>query len=591
MKIASFPLPTPRANLHASPQAAPAAALPEDSFLSSVQEHAQSWGHQGKKLGALGLVAYATSQVPLQVMMRLPDIPIPAAIALSIGTMAAVSVEERYLGIGKKVGQLALGAVGAGVGAARHILGSKAETTPGPVTLAQAPATGAAPREALLPSLLHRAQGGAPARNKVVEIGEGIGATAGTLVCAYGLPNLVTNMFGYDSLVGQVMGSMVGPLAGMVIGGLEENFLGIGRAAGELVGTGLSAAGVKAPVRQPAVKEPGALKKGFLKLNGAIAEPIVGFLVDTTLTTNRLLAEKPVQNIHFNDRPEPKVNRQRLVDNFVSLTGIYGPSGKEQAVTAELTTRMQALGFAVERKEDGTLIGTLPASPGQQDAPTVMLSAHQDTVEPTNPGSIRNDGKRIYTDGRHVLGADDRAGLAEILEGVTSVLEQQLDHPEIKLVFPVDEERGLRGASRLKPEDISTRPTLGFVVDSLSVKDVHLTNDAVIVNPDSIKYQFSQEDPLIQVVFQSMARAGLEPRPIHAPILTGAGSDANTVGFNSGHIRSLAVGAGERDMHTGMEHIYIDDLEQAARHVVGYITNSCDLRVEGDAIVARQAVS
>ena len=40
-------------------------------------------------------------------------------------------------------------------------------------------------------------------------------------------------------------------------------------------------------------------------------------------------------------------------------------------------------------------------------------------------------------------------------------------------------------------------------------------------------------------------------------------------------------------MHTGMEQIKIDDLERAALHVVGYITNSCDLRVEGDSIVAR----
>jgi putative aminopeptidase FrvX len=84
-----------------------------------------------------------------------------------------------------------------------------------------------------------------------------------------------------------------------------------------------------------------------------------------------------------------------------------------------------------------------------------------------------------------------------------------------------------------------------------------------------------------------MTNAGLKPRPIPAPILTGAGSDANTRAFNGGKIRSLAVGAGERDIHTTLEYIKIKDLEQAARHVVGYLTNSCDLKVEGDQIVPR----
>ena len=210
---------------------------------------------------------------------------------------------------------------------------------------------------------------------------------------------------------------------------------------------------------------------------------------------------------------------------------------------------------------------------------------------PTKAENIIIGPRRIHTNEKSILGADDRAGLAEILEGAESVIEQGLPHPEVKFVFTVDEERGLLGASRLKPEDISNRPTLGFVVDALDVKDVHLTNDAVIVNPSSVKYNYSQDDPLVQVVYRSMTNAGLAPRPIPAPILTGAGSDANTKAFNSGKIRTIAVGAGERDMHTPLEYIKIDDLEQAARHVVGYITNSCDLRVQGDQIVPRKAFS
>jgi len=295
--------------------------------------------------------------------------------------------------------------------------------------------------------------------------------------------------------------------------------------------------------------------------------------------------------MHFEDRPLATVNKDRLIKNFVSLAGIHGPSGQEKLVGDELEVRLGKLGAKIERREDGTIIATLPPSKGYEDSPTVMLSAHQDTVMPTKPENIIIGPRRIHTNEKSILGADDRAGLAEILEGAESVLEQGLPHPEVKFVFTVDEERGLLGASRLKPEDISNRPTLGFVVDALDVKDVHLTNDAVIVNPSSVKYNYSQDDPLVQVVYRSMTNAGLTPRPIPAPILTGAGSDANTRAFNSGKIRTIAVGAGERDMHTPLEYIKIQDLEQAARHVVGYITNSCDLQVQGDQIVPRKALS
>lgn len=574
----------------------------EPSFRDTVVETVDTWGHQGKKLGALALVAAGTYYLPVAAIYAAPSlINGVTGVGLAIGSMALLATEEKYLGLGKKAGQAVGSAVGAAVGVGKHLLGfpRDRQDRSQPIELPQQAPTGRKPREALLPRLLHAAHekltGEAPSRPQAVELGEGLGATAAILAVAYSVPNLVTSVAGLNSPAGIVASTLAGPLVGMIVGGWEENSLGLGRAVGELAGRGVHALkkAVSGPPEEGAPPprlpdpSPSLLKQAFLHLNGIIAEPIIGFLVDVTMATNPMFAEKPIQTIAFQDRPAPTVNRERLVENFISLAGVNGASGKEAAVSQELGRRLDQLGIGYERRDDGTIIATIAPSPGQEDAPTVLLSAHQDTVHATSSEAIRNNGRKIYTDGSHILGADDRAGLAEILEGVQSVLEQNLEHPEVKLVFPVDEERGLVGASRLAPEDISQRPTLGFVVDALSVRDVHLTNDAVIVNPRSVKYNFSQEDPLVQVVFRSMARAGLEPRPIAAPILTGAGSDANTPAFNSQHIRSLAVGAGERDIHTTMEHILVDDLEQAARHVVGYLTNSCDLKVEGEAIVPR----
>lgn len=576
---------------------------PRSPFREAVAESVETCAHQGKKLGTLALVSYATAALPLMALTAgisvIPDALFgPVAIGTMIGTLALSALEEKHIGVGKQLGRAAGAVVGLGVGAVRglhqEIVGTK-EAPERAEIKQQMPGQAKAFRP-LMQRGVDAAMGPLQGRSKALEICELVGATASTLVVAYTVPAMIGNAIGGP--IGEALATtLIGPLSGMVLGGLAESTLGIGRGAGELVGRvidKIKPPADQAPVEAPKPKEagkPGMLKKGFLSMNNVIGQPVIGFLLDKTIVGNRLLAQTPIQSMHFEERPVATVNKDRLIKNFVSLAGIHGPSGQEKQVGDELQARLNKLNIPSQRRDDGTIIATLPATKGYESSPTVMLSAHQDTVMPTKAENIIVGPRRIHTNEKSILGADDRAGLAEILEGVESVLEQGLAHPEVKLVFTVDEERGLLGASRLKPEDISNRPTLGFVVDALDVKDVHLTNDAVIVNPSSVKYNYSQDDPLVQVVYRSMTNAGLAPRPIPAPILTGAGSDANTRAFNGGKIRTIAVGAGERDMHTPLEYIKIKDLEQAARHVVGYITNTCDLEVQGDQMVPRKAFS
>lgn len=593
----------PLASAHKNPTR-PAKALKEE-LLDTVAESVEDFGHHGKKLGSLAAVSWAASQLPLLALTAgISVIPsaifAPVGIGLMIAALPLAVLEEKHLGIGKKVGHAVGSGIGAVVGLAKggaRMLMGKNEAAPARIELKQQSA-GNSPAfrplaqraiDAVLPQTRKE-------RSKTVEVGEVVGATASTLAVAYTVPGLIGAAIGGP--LGAVLGTtLIGPLTGMVLGGLVESTVGVGRAAGELAGRlveklrGPKPKGeVRTPADRPATPgKPGLLKQGFFAFNSLVGQPLIGFLLDTTMAGNRLLAQEPHQSMTFRQRPVASVDKDRLIEGFVSLAGINGPSGAEGPVADELAKRLGALDISFERRKDNTLIATLPASPGYEDSPTVMLSAHQDTVSPTSLENIVVGERRIHTNERTILGADDRAGLAQILEAVQSVQEQGLSHPEVKLVFTVDEERGLLGASRLKSEDISSRPTLGYVVDALDVRDLHLTNDAVIVNPNSVKYNYSMDDPLVQVAFQSMANAGVKPRPIPAPIMTGAGSDANTRAFNSGPIRSMAVGVGERDLHTPLEYIKIKDLEQGARHVVGLITHPCDLTVEKGEIRSRFA--
>lgn len=152
------------------------------------------------------------------------------------------------------------------------------------------------------------------------------------------------------------------------------------------------------------------------------------------------------------------------------------PSTAKQKLLGEaLVEEMRALGIADARIDaDGYVYGSVPGTPG---APAIGLIAHMDTspdcsgkgikpriVEYTGGDIALNDttllspadfpilnrsvGKHlIVTDGTTLLGADDKAGVAEILSAAQLLLTSEKPHGTVKLAFTPDEEIG-RGADR-----------------------------------------------------------------------------------------------------------------------------------------------
>ena len=56
--------------------------------------------------------------------------------------------------------------------------------------------------------------------------------------------------------------------------------------------------------------------------------------------------------------------------------------------------------------------------------------------------SLKEDGY-VYSDGTTVLGADDKAGIAALLEMIQTINEQQLPHGQIQFIITVGEEAGV----------------------------------------------------------------------------------------------------------------------------------------------------
>lgn len=137
------------------------------------------------------------------------------------------------------------------------------------------------------------------------------------------------------------------------------------------------------------------------------------------------------------------VNRERLINSFCDLVRIDSPSNEEEAVAQHLTARLSQLGFAVERDAHGNVIASEPGNN------PLLLSAHMDTVEPGRGIKPQIRGERIVSDGTTILGGDCKAGIAAILEGVESVVEEGIAHRPVQAVFTRGEEIGLVGANNL----------------------------------------------------------------------------------------------------------------------------------------------
>ncbi|MCD4784205.1 MAG: M20/M25/M40 family metallo-hydrolase [Candidatus Eremiobacteraeota bacterium] len=572
----------------------------KSDIRKAIQETKQDWKRKGKKLGMVAAASAATYAAPAVLATLFPALAIAAVPAGVILGLVVAGLEEKNIGLGKRIGGFIgdkAGVVGGlAKGMARRISGKEASKQ-AKVILPKRKPTGAKAKEPILQSLLHGAEkkitGKEPKISQSGRTGESIGTIAVSASSFLAVPIAAAVVAGGP--VGIVLGSALGGILGLVGANIEENFLGVGRVVGEVAGraVGMVKSGVSRLVGKgkskhdeikeavPASSDNAPKKKSrdpLMDLNNIISEPIMGVLMDTAVAGSRLFQEKPVQTIDFDKRPDPKVNQDRLLNNFRKLAGIDGTSGNEKAVGKELRRQLDLMGISHKSKKDGTIIATIPGT--VKDAPSVLLCSHQDTVSSTSPDAIIFDGREFRSDEKHILGSDDRAGIAEIMEGVATVIEKGLDRPEIKIVFTVGEEQGLKGSSRLKPEEISNRPTLGFVMDAMDKRDLFLKIDGPVLHSKSARYNFSQEDPLIQVAMKSMADAGIKPRPIHAPPIAGAQSDANTEAFNSGMIRSLAVGTGASDIHTTLENIKAEDLEQVANSVVGFISNACDLKVD-----------
>ena len=184
-----------------------------------------------------------------------------------------------------------------------------------------------------------------------------------------------------------------------------------------------------------------------------------------------------------------KQNDKRVIDRFIELALVDGESFNERMVADYLVAEFQKLGIKLCEDDTagkiggncGNLYGFAEGRGKYADSEPILFCAHMDTVAPGNKKKIiLNDDGTITSDHTTVLGADDRVGIAGIIEAYTEVLEEELDHPPIEFLFTVAEEVYGLGSAALDYSKIRSR--IAFAPDCSGEYGVYSSCEPTLIS-------------------------------------------------------------------------------------------------------------
>jgi len=207
------------------------------------------------------------------------------------------------------------------------------------------------------------------------------------------------------------------------------------------------------------------------------------------------------------------LNEARLSATFTAMCEIESPSRREGGIARFLKDIFAAeFPGALVREDDsarltGSDTGNLVVHvPGTLAGEPLLFNCHMDTVEPCRGVKVVRRGPRFFSAGETILGGDDKAGIAILLESLRFLKETRQPHLPLDLVFTTCEEIGLLGAKALDTSLLQARE--GYALDSSGI-------DLVIIGaPAAVHFTVT--------ISGAAAHAGLHPeRGINAIQLAG----------------------------------------------------------------------
>ncbi|MGN0478167.1 MAG: M20/M25/M40 family metallo-hydrolase [Hominenteromicrobium sp.] len=160
---------------------------------------------------------------------------------------------------------------------------------------------------------------------------------------------------------------------------------------------------------------------------------------------------------------------ERLINTFSELVAIDSPSFGERSAADYIRARLQKLGISCTEDDAGKKIGgscgnLFARVPGDVRKAPLLFCTHMDTVEPSRgKRAVLHPDGTITSAGDTVLGADDFAGVAAVLEALERLAEENAEHPPLELLFTVAEEPYCTGVRYFDFAQCTAKT--GFVLD------------------------------------------------------------------------------------------------------------------------------
>lgn len=153
------------------------------------------------------------------------------------------------------------------------------------------------------------------------------------------------------------------------------------------------------------------------------------------------------------------IDRDFIEKIFLDLIKIDSPSGHESRVADFILQKLKDNKVNASKDRYGNIIGKMDGH-----GRPILLSAHMDTVEPGRRiKAIKRNGI-IKSVGNTILGADDKAGIAEILSVINAIRKNKCKCRPLEIIFTVEEETGINGINNLDFKNINSKEAL--VVDA-----------------------------------------------------------------------------------------------------------------------------
>lgn len=150
---------------------------------------------------------------------------------------------------------------------------------------------------------------------------------------------------------------------------------------------------------------------------------------------------------------------QKLIDTFLALAAIDEVHPNENKVLEYIKNRLTAAGVPFTQDKIGNIVGRIQGTGSE----ALAMCGHVDIAAPLNGREIIVTEEVIKTDGKSLLGGDDKTAVAVMLELADYIHAENLTPPRtLELVFTVGEESGLVGAINFDMAMLTARQMLVF---------------------------------------------------------------------------------------------------------------------------------